>query len=178
MRWCSSTRRGSGTFDGKGGHLGGGDLDALGIAVRVDLAVAGLAPAGVLFGFGVSLAAARLFYGLPIAAVQPMKAVSTALITGHLTPGANAAAALMTCAVLNRRRFLGRGGGPGQSGSVEGVEPEFEPAIGLSAELVRRDAGDRPVFALGRPLRGRHHQVGRAVRLDEFELVARHPGRE
>ena len=31
------------TFGGKGGHLGGGDLDALGIAVRVDLAADGQA---------------------------------------------------------------------------------------------------------------------------------------
>src|SRR5215218_4272352 len=63
------------------------------------MTVAGLAPAGVLFGFGVSFVAAGLFYGLPMA-VQPMKAVSAVLLTGQLNPGATAAAGLVIGAVL------------------------------------------------------------------------------
>jgi Molybdate transporter of MFS superfamily len=63
------------------------------------MTVAGLAPAGVLFGFGVSLIAAGLFYGVPMA-VQPMKAVSAVLLTGQLTPQATAASGLMIGAVL------------------------------------------------------------------------------
>ena len=39
------------------------------------MTVAGLALAGVLFGFAAFLIATGLFYGLPLA-VQPMKAVS------------------------------------------------------------------------------------------------------
>jgi predicted benzoate:H+ symporter BenE len=61
--------------------------------------VAGLAPAGVLLGFGASFVASGLFYGLPMA-VQPMKAVSAVLLTGQLTPGATAAAGLVVGTVL------------------------------------------------------------------------------
>lgn len=63
------------------------------------MTVAGLAPAGVLCGFGASLIGAGLFYGLPMA-VQPMKAVSAVLLTGQLSPDATAAAGLMLGAVL------------------------------------------------------------------------------
>ena len=63
------------------------------------MTVAGLAPAGVLFGFGLSLVASGLFYGLPMA-VQPMKAVSAVLLTGQLTPEATAAAGLVIGALL------------------------------------------------------------------------------
>ena len=63
------------------------------------MTVAGLAPAGVLFGFGVFFIASGLFYGLPMA-VQPMKAVSAVLLTGQLTPQATAASGLMIGAVL------------------------------------------------------------------------------
>jgi MFS superfamily sulfate permease-like transporter len=55
------------------------------------MTVAGLAPVGVLGGFGVFLIATGLFYGLPIP-VQPMKAVSAVILTGGLTPGEVAAA--------------------------------------------------------------------------------------
>ena len=54
------------------------------------MAVAGLAPAGVVFGVGAALVASGLFYGLP-AAVQPTKAVSADLLTAQLSPGAVAA---------------------------------------------------------------------------------------
>ena len=76
-----------------------GDFGTFIPLVVAAIAVAGLAPAGVLFGFGVSFVAAGLFYGLPIA-VQPMKAVSAILLTGQLTPAATAAAGLTIGAVL------------------------------------------------------------------------------
>ena len=46
------------------------------------MVVTGLAPAGVLFGFGVLLIATGLFYGLLIP-VQPMKAVLTDSLTSR-----------------------------------------------------------------------------------------------
>src|SRR6202040_739540 len=49
---------------------------------RGDMVVTGLAPAGVLFGFGVLLIATGLFYGLLIP-VQPMKAVLTDSLTSR-----------------------------------------------------------------------------------------------
>ena len=83
------------------GEVGGacGDLGTFIPHVVGAMTVAGLAPAGVLFGFGAAFVASGLFYGLPMA-VQPMKAVSAVLLTGQLTPGATAAAALMIGAVL------------------------------------------------------------------------------
>jgi hypothetical protein len=47
--------------------------------------VGGLAATGLLFGFGVCLIGAGLFFGLPMA-VQPMKAVTAALLTSSLIP--------------------------------------------------------------------------------------------
>jgi MFS superfamily sulfate permease-like transporter len=76
-----------------------GDLGTFIPHVIGAMTVAGLAPAGVLFGFGASFIAAGLFYGLPMA-VQPMKAISAILLTGQLTPAATAAAGLMIGAVL------------------------------------------------------------------------------
>ena len=76
-----------------------GDLGTFIPHVIAAMTVAGLAPAGVLFGFGVSFLAAGLFYGLPMA-VQPMKAISAVLLTGQLTPGATAAAGVMIGAIL------------------------------------------------------------------------------
>lgn len=49
------------------------------------VSVGGLAATGVLFGFGIFLIAAGLFFGMPMA-VQPMKAVTAALLTSSLTP--------------------------------------------------------------------------------------------
>jgi predicted benzoate:H+ symporter BenE len=63
------------------------------------LTVAGLAPAGVLFGFGAFLVATGLFYGLPLP-VQPMKAVSAVILTGGLRPGEVAAAGMIIGGVL------------------------------------------------------------------------------
>jgi MFS superfamily sulfate permease-like transporter len=83
------------------GEVGGacGDLGTLVPHVVGALTLAGLAPAGVLFGFGAAFVASGLFYGLPMA-VQPMKAISAVLLTGQLTPGAVAAAGLVVGAAL------------------------------------------------------------------------------
>src|SRR5438552_1949709 len=63
------------------------------------MTVAGLAPAGVLFGFAVFLIGTGLFYGLPMP-VQPMKAVSAVILTNGLRPGEVAAAGLILGLVL------------------------------------------------------------------------------
>jgi MFS superfamily sulfate permease-like transporter len=63
------------------------------------MTVAGLAPAGVLFGFGAFLITTGLFYGLPLP-VQPMKAVSAVILTDGLRPGEVAAAGMMLGIVL------------------------------------------------------------------------------
>lgn len=68
-----------------------GTLLAHGIGAMI---VAGLAPVGVLFGFGAFLIASGLFYGLPMA-VQPMKAVSAVMLTGDLRPEEVAASGLL-----------------------------------------------------------------------------------
>jgi predicted benzoate:H+ symporter BenE len=71
-----------------------GDLGTLVPHVVAAVTVAGLAPAGVLLGFGVTLIGSGLFYGVPIA-VQPMKAVSAVLLTGGLSAGEVAAAGMV-----------------------------------------------------------------------------------
>jgi MFS superfamily sulfate permease-like transporter len=91
-----------------------GDLGTFIPHVIGAMTVAGLAPAGVLFGFGVSFAAAGLFYGLPMA-VQPMKAISAVLLTGQLTPAATAAAGVMIGAVLLLLGLTGFIGGVARS---------------------------------------------------------------
>jgi predicted benzoate:H+ symporter BenE len=63
------------------------------------MTVAGLAPAGVLFGFGAFLISTGLFYGLPLP-VQPMKAVSAVILTDGLRPGEVAAAGMMLGIIL------------------------------------------------------------------------------
>jgi len=63
------------------------------------MTVAGLAPIGVLSGFGLFLISTGLFYGLPLP-VQPMKAVSAVILTGGLSPGGVAAAGMMIGMVL------------------------------------------------------------------------------
>src|SRR3546814_13447810 len=63
------------------------------------MTVAGLAPVGVLLGFGVFLVGSGLFYGLPIA-VQPMKAVSAILLTGGIGAGELAATGMLIGAVM------------------------------------------------------------------------------
>jgi Molybdate transporter of MFS superfamily len=76
-----------------------GDLSTFILHVIGALTVAGLAPAGVLFGFAAFLIATGLFYGLPLP-VQPMKAMSAVIVTGGLRPGEVAAAGIMIDTVL------------------------------------------------------------------------------
>jgi MFS superfamily sulfate permease-like transporter len=76
-----------------------GDLGTFIPHVIGAMTVAGLAPSGVLFGFGAFLISTGLFYGLPIP-VQPMKAVSAVMLTGGLRPGEVAAAGMMLGVVL------------------------------------------------------------------------------
>ena len=63
------------------------------------ITIAGLAPAGVLVGFGAFYIASGLFYGLPMA-VQPMKAISAVLVTGQVGPGEVAAAGIALGLIL------------------------------------------------------------------------------
>jgi MFS superfamily sulfate permease-like transporter len=76
-----------------------GDLGTFIPHVIGAITVAGLAPAGVLVGFGAFFIASGLFYGLPMA-VQPMKAISAVLVTGQVGPGEVAAAGLVLGLVL------------------------------------------------------------------------------
>jgi predicted benzoate:H+ symporter BenE len=76
-----------------------GDLGTFIPHVIGAMTVAGLAPAGVLFGFGAFLISTGLFYGLPLP-VQPMKAVSAVILSGGLRPGEVAAAGIMIGVVL------------------------------------------------------------------------------
>ncbi len=76
-----------------------GDLGTFIPHVIGAITIAGLAPAGVLFGFGAFLIATGLFYGLPLP-VQPMKAVSAVILTDGLRPGEVAAAGMMLGVVL------------------------------------------------------------------------------
>jgi hypothetical protein len=71
-----------------------GDLGTFLPYVVGAVSVGGLAVTGVLFGFGIFLMAAGLFFGLPMA-VQPMKAVAAALLTSSLTPGEIATTGVM-----------------------------------------------------------------------------------
>lgn len=83
------------------GELGGafGDLGTLLPIMLGAIAVAGLAPGGVLTGFGVFLLATALVYRLPLP-VQPMKAIGAVLLTGGLSAGEVAAAGLATGVML------------------------------------------------------------------------------
>src|SRR5712671_4801715 len=76
-----------------------GDLGTFIPHVIGAITIAGLAPAGVLFGFAAFLIGTGLLYGLPIP-VQPMKAVSAVILTDGLRPGEVAAAGLMLGLVL------------------------------------------------------------------------------
>jgi len=76
-----------------------GDLGTFIPHVIGAMTVAGLVPAGVLFGFAAFLIATGLFYGLPLP-VQPMKAISAVILTGGLRPGEIAAAGIMIGIVL------------------------------------------------------------------------------
>src|SRR3954454_22970330 len=76
-----------------------GDLGTFIPHVIGAITVAGLAPAGVLFGFGLFLISTGLFYGLPLP-VQPMKAISAVILTNGLRPGEVAAAGILIGLVL------------------------------------------------------------------------------
>lgn len=78
---------------------GCGDLGTLLPYTVGAIAVAGLAPAGVLLGFGTFFVASGLFYGLPMA-VQPMKAISAVLVTGQVGAAEIAAAGVLLGATL------------------------------------------------------------------------------
>lgn len=87
-----------------------GDLGTFIPHVIGAITVAGLAPAGVLFGFGAFLITTGLFYGLPIP-VQPMKAVSAVILTDGLRPGEVAAAGItlgLVLLVLGMTGWIGR----------------------------------------------------------------------
>jgi len=83
-----------------------GDLGTFIPHVIGAMTVAGLAPAGVLFGFAAFLIGTGLFYGLPLP-VQPMKAISAVILTGGLRPGEIAAAGIMIGVVLLLLGFTG-----------------------------------------------------------------------
>jgi predicted benzoate:H+ symporter BenE len=94
------TERPPGSVKGRGrrplGELSGavGDLGMLLPHAIGAITIAGLAPLGVLFGYGAFLIATGLFYGLPIA-VQPMKAVSAVMLTSGLGAGEVVAAGMV-----------------------------------------------------------------------------------
>lgn len=83
------------------GDLAGacGDLGTFLPYVIGAITVAGLAPAGVLFGFAALFIASGVFYGLPMA-VQPMKIVGAVALTGTLDASAVAATGLVVGAAL------------------------------------------------------------------------------
>jgi predicted benzoate:H+ symporter BenE len=76
-----------------------GDLGTFIPHVIGAITVAGLAPAGVLLGFGLFLVSTGVFYGLPLP-VQPMKAISAVILTGGLRPGEVAAAGMIIGVLL------------------------------------------------------------------------------
>jgi len=76
-----------------------GDLGTLLPLALGAIAVAGLAPAGVLLGFGLFYVATALIYRLPVP-VQPMKAMAAIAMTGAVTPAMLAAGGVLTGVVL------------------------------------------------------------------------------
>ncbi len=76
-----------------------GDLGTLLPLALGAIAVAGLAPTGVLAGFGLFYVATALVYRLPIP-VQPMKAMAAIAMTGAVTPTMLAAGGVLTGVAL------------------------------------------------------------------------------
>jgi predicted benzoate:H+ symporter BenE len=76
-----------------------GDLGTFIPHVIGAITVAGLAPAGVLIGFGAFFVASGLIYGIPMA-VQPMKAISALIVTGQVGPAEVAAAGMLLGMIL------------------------------------------------------------------------------
>lgn len=70
------------------------------------ITVVGMAPTGILVGFGGFYVFSGLFYRLPMA-VQPMKAVSAAVLIDPMEPGTVAAAGLVIGAMLVIAGFSG-----------------------------------------------------------------------
>ena len=95
-----------------------GDLGTFLPHVVGAITVAGLAPAGILLGFGLFLIGSGAFYGLPIP-VQPMKAVSAVLLTEGLSAGEIAASGLML-GLVSMLGASGRSGGSRASSAVSG----------------------------------------------------------
>jgi hypothetical protein len=98
------------------------------------MTVAGLAPTGVLFGFGVFLISTGLFYGLPLP-VQPMKAVSAVILTDGLRPGEVAAAGMMLGLIL---LGLGISGSIGRLARAipQSVSAGLQLGLGLLMEIL------------------------------------------
>lgn len=113
-------------------ELGGacGDLGTLLPHAIGAITIAGLAPAGVLIGFGAFYVASGLFYAIPMA-VQPMKAVSAVLVTGQVGPGEIAAAGVLLGATL---LILGATGAVGWLARVipQSVSAGLQLGLGLS----------------------------------------------
>jgi predicted benzoate:H+ symporter BenE len=111
-----------------------GDLGTFLPHVIGAVTVAGLAPAGVLAGFGAFFIASGLFYGLPMA-VQPMKAVSAVLVTGQVGAGEVAAAGMVLGAVL---LVLGLTGGIGWLARAipQSVSAGLQLGLGVSMALL------------------------------------------
>jgi len=76
-----------------------GDLGTFLPHVVAALTVVGMAPFGVLAGFGLFYLATGLVYGLPVA-VQPMKAASAAILVEDIAPGSVAACGLVVGVVF------------------------------------------------------------------------------
>jgi MFS superfamily sulfate permease-like transporter len=130
---------------GLAGELGGafGDLGTLLPLVLGAVTVAGLAPAGVLLGFGAALVGTGLLYRLPIA-VQPMKAIAAVMLAGGLGPGEVAAACMLSGLVL---LLLGGSGAIGRIARVvpQSVTAGLQLGLGLSMGLIGlRLAWDTP----------------------------------
>lgn len=111
-----------------------GDLGTLLPYLIGAITVAGLAPAGLLLGFGLYLIASGLFFGLPIA-VQPMKAVAAVLLTSGLTPGEVAAAGMALGAIL---LVLGMSGAIGWLARLipQSVTAGLQLGLGLSMAIL------------------------------------------
>jgi predicted benzoate:H+ symporter BenE len=129
-----------------------GDLGTFLPHVLGAIAVVGLAPSGVLTGFGLLYLASGLLYGLPIA-VQPMKAASAAMLTQGMTPGQVAGAGLVIGGFFTLVGLTGLIGwlarvtpaavvagiqlGLGMALGILGLRLiEHQPVIGLSTGLV------------------------------------------
>ena len=125
----SAGGRVAGEFGGAFGDLGTFLPHTLGA-----ITVAGLAPAGVLAGFGILYVVSGLFYRLPIP-VQPMKAVSAVLLTSGLSAGEIAAAGLWLGLIL---LVLGASGAIGRFARLipQSVVSGLQLGLGITLALM------------------------------------------